>query len=418
MLPPPTAPPWEELLATAFPGWLLPHSCRRSISTAAAARFLERLTGRSDHLRLLQATALLSAERETVARLVRDELPALVRCLPARAQVVQRTWEGAFHGRLDLAATARHHSAGHTTRFVTRSRRRDLALPENLLLKRVCVDLMSALQLVLDETGGRAPWAEPLREAHGPLRWLLHQTNLRQVPTPPRSTGHQLRAAEQATLPAYRTAAWLSRRLQDAFSEDDPQATAALLGRGALWPLNAETRFELAVLVRLIDRLAQVLGVADPSREWSMNHGLISSGRDEVVTFQGPEGRRIRVWYNSAPGALRPGRRHALVRHYLGASRQRPDIVLSRERPGQPPRWAVVEVKCSTHAGYQRSGLDEALLYGLEYGEQLAGWPQAIVVVPDSSPAPLLDSDPVVLQGWSDWPHSAVLRGLVDGLSG
>lgn len=416
MLPPPAAPPWEELLATVFPGWLLPHSCRRAISPDAAARFLARLTGRSDHLRLLQSTALLSAEREAIARLVHHELPALVRCLPARARVVQRTWEGAFHGRLDLAATARHHAAGHATRFVTRSRRRDLALPENLLLKRVCIDIMSALELVLDETGASAPWAAPLREVRGPLRWLLHQTNLRDVPTPPHSTGHQLRAAERAVMPAYHTAALLSRRLTDAFSDHDPEATAALLSRGALWPLNTETRFELAVLVRLVDRLAQALGVADHSRGWSVEHGLIRPGRDEVVSFQGPQGRCIRVWYNSAPAALLPGRRHALVQHYLGASRQRPDIVLCRERPGQPPRWAVVEVKCSTQTGYQRSGLDEALLYVMEYGEQLAGWPQAVVVVPDSSPAPVLKSDPVVLQGWSEWPHDAVLRGLVDGL--
>ena len=410
-------PEWERSLDAVFPGWLLPHASRRSLRPAHARAFLARLSGRRDHLALLQSVGLLNAERETLQRFVGVELPALVRVLPARTTVEQRTREGGFHGRLDVRATQQLHQAGHTTHFVTRSRRRDVSLPENVLVKRVCGRLLHAVDNVVDTAGDHHRWTAPLVPVRAGLRTLLHQTVLRDIDDVRHLRRDHRTAAGRAPHIAYATAVHLHDQLSAAFDDSSPERTAALLARGALWPLDAETRFELAVLLRLLDRLARHLRVADADSPWMLEHSLILSGRDEVARFFTADGRSLRVWYNTAPAALQPGRRHSLVQHYLTAGRQRPDLTLCRSRPGAPDRWAVVEVKHTTDPGYVRVGLGEALLYDHEYGDQLAGWPRALVVAPIDVVAPPSRADGVVLEGWSRWPSPEVLEGLVDGLA-
>ena len=61
--------------------------------------------------------------------------------------------------------------------------------------------------------------------------------------------------------------------------------------------------------------------------------------------------------------------------------------------------------------------VSEALLYELEYGTQLAGWPRAVVVAPIPVEAVADPGDTVVLEGWSRWPSPSVLAGLLDDLS-
>jgi hypothetical protein len=47
-----TTAPWEQFLSEHFPGYLLPESHRTRIEADEAARFLERLTGEQQRLRV------------------------------------------------------------------------------------------------------------------------------------------------------------------------------------------------------------------------------------------------------------------------------------------------------------------------------------------------------------------------------
>lgn len=355
--------PWLDELADAFPGWLLPAAARCAITTEAAARFLSRLSGRADHLRLLQAVSLLVARGDALRRFVQVELPALVRVLPARTQVEQRTWEGGFHGRLDIRATLQLHQAGHPTRFVTRARRRDLALPENVLVKTVALQLLEELEALVDGRH-REGWLADLAVSAADLRVLIDGTVLREVPRECLG-GHHLRAAQDARHETYHSAAWWLGQLRDAFDGRDPARTAKLLAAGALRPLSAPKRFELAVLVRLVASLSRrLLGPAGEG-QWTVEHALILAGRDEVVVFQREDGAQVRVFYDV--GRLSGGPRLEGLQHYLGTgAAQRPDIALCRRHPDIPG----------------------------------AARPQ----------------DPVIAVDWRRWVPAEVLTGLLDGL--
>ena len=412
----PEAEPWEQTLREGFPGWLLPEASRTTLDATEAARFLTRLSGRRDHLALLRATSLLVAQRETLDRFLLRELPALIRGLPARTRVEQRTWEGGYQGRLDIQATQRLHHAGEVTRFVTRSRHRDFALPENLLVKRVCVRLEAAFRTVLSGSANPTGWLKVLAEQARALRLLLLGTVLREVPDEPRLSEFHRVAARRAPHAAYGTAARLELAVRLGLDDSSPERIARVLAEGALWPLEAPKRFELAVLLRLLGRLAERLRVEDPASPWSLEHALIQSGRDEVATFHRSDGAWLRLWYDTAPTGLRPGRRHRVVGHYLRSSQQRPDITLCRHQPDGRETWAVVEIKHTFKNSYIAQGIGEALLYELEYGDQLGGWPKALVVVPGDIEPPPLEGDTVVVEGWPRWVSPDILEGLLDGL--
>lgn len=417
-------PGWEEELSRSFPGWLLPASGRQALPVAVAERFFARLTGRRDHLQLLRAASLLQAEQPALERFLDAELPALLRVLPAQARVVQRTWEGGFQGRLDLRATRRLHESGQTTRFVTRARRRDLALPENLLVRWVCARLDLALRRVLSAATEARHWRAPLARRAQTLRTLQAQTTLHEIPRLEQVTRVQVQAAQRARHPAYRTAAQLALAIHDALDSADPARVAPYLAAGALWPLQEARRFELAVLCRLLDRMGRRLGMASDDapdaqaqRPWAVQHDLIVGQRDAVATFQRRDGARVEIYADTAPDDLLPGRRHALASHYLGASRQRPDLSIRRVSPDGSSSWALVEVKHTANPSYLATGLGEALLYAHEFGGQLAGWPQVVLVGSSGPRATLLTEDSVVAVGWDQWASPALVNGLLGGLA-
>lgn len=411
---PPSSDTWDSELDVALTGWLLPASARKAIAPEAAARFLSRLTGRPDHLDLLRASSLFVAHGEELAVFLDELLPALVRVLPARTRVEARTWEGGFHGRLDIRATQQLRQAGHVSRFVTRTRRRDFALPENVLLEAVAAWLLRELDRLLS-TLPVTGWLEPLAEHAVSLRRLLHASVLQEIESEP-ITGHHLRAARAAAHPAYRAAAQWYRRLRVAFDDGDPVATAALLAKGALRPVHRAKRFEVAVLVRLIRALwEQIQGTRDAPL-WTMEHNLIRQGRDEVVVFSCADGASISVYYDVSP--LPGGRRWEALQHYLGgAGSQRPDIALCRTHPDGTERWAVIEIKCSDNRSYIASGFDEALAYRAEYGARLGGWPEAVLVSSCDIPGDVRTTDPVIAVDWRRWVPPGVALGLTDGLT-
>jgi hypothetical protein len=195
---------------------------------------------------------------------------------------------------------------------------------------------------------------------------------------------------------------------------------APYLAAGALWPLSDAKRLELAVLCRLVDRVARRLGLSDAEEDpetattdWTIKHGLFAGARRPAVTFTRTDGALLEIWADKSPPGLETGRRYRLASHYLGAAPQRPDLSLRRHQPGKTDTWALVEVKHTESAAYLSSGLGEALLYAHEYADQLSGWPQVVVVTSKQVASAPLKSDPVVLVGWDRWAESTLLEGLL-----
>lgn len=406
--------PWEAELAERFPGFLLPSSAQRAITPEVAARFLARVSGRPDALAVLRRVSLFSARLAALRRFALASLPALVRTLPSRSEVQRREWEGGFHGRLDLPATLALHRAGQETRFVTRSRVRCFDLPENLLVRAVAERLLAELD-GLGRVYGAGSWLGPGLEAAEGLRHLLASTILREIPRRP-VDGVGLRAAGMARHPAYAEAAAWHERLRQAREGMTPEATARLLAEGALWPVEPQTRFELAVLLRLLVGLEAHLERREPGR-WRSERRLILQGADEVAVLRRDDGASLTLWHNR--GVLPDGPRLEGLRRYFGkASSQRPDLVLRIQPPGGRARCVVFEVKLAGSVDYARSGYVEAIAYRHEYAASVeGGWPMAVLVTNQPVLAPPRRDDEVIAVSWGDWAPEAVLEGLTEGLS-
>jgi hypothetical protein len=243
------APPWEAFLAERFPGYLLPRSWRRALPEEAAARFLERLGGRPEQLLLLRAAGLVSRRSEEIQELALRQLPSLARGLPPRAATARQAWEGRAPGRPDVAATLRCHLEGRRSRFVTHGAVRAFDRPENVLAKAVARRLCGVLGML-----GKAGWGRELAGCIDELNRLLEASPLGEIPDEP-ITGIHEQAALGARHPAYALSARLHRALREGLDEADPAAIARVLAEGALAPLSAPARFELAVLIRLIEAI-------------------------------------------------------------------------------------------------------------------------------------------------------------------
>ncbi len=408
---------WEGWLAEQFPGFLLPDSVHRAIAPEVAARFFARL-GRPDHLRVLQASALVSPSgfAAELRRFVHEEVPRLLQVLPTRTEVFPRRWEGGFQGRLDVRATLAAQLVGGPGTFVTRARRRSDDLPETVLLKhvlrRIWRELVRLRSAGLIRDGG---WSAPILECEHRIDALLLGTRLRDVGDLAVDNSH-VTAARGARDPAYRTAVRWFERMRTAFDEPSAEATAKLLAEGALSPFAAETRFEIAVVLRLIHALWTYVSASEPGR-WELNHGLIHSGRSDVASLVRDDEASIAVYYNQA--VLPAGPRDLGVEYYFGSiGRIRPDWTVKVSRPGSADRYVVGEVKRSNSGDYQRSGFSEAVLYRFEYAPFLTGWLKSVLVVPASLAGKARHGDPTIAVGWADWVPGVVVEGIIEGVVG
>lgn len=303
-----TTAPWEQFLSEHFPGYLLPESHRTRIEADEAARFLERLTGRPQQLRVLLAASILAAHMEELREFALVQLPALVRVMTARAEVHPKLWEGGYQGRLDVRATLGHRLRGEATRFTTRARRRRFDLPEQVLVRATAQRLLRVLG-ELRHAGVLASygWSKEAQACEGQLKHLVESTMLREVPEV-RPEAFHLRAAEMARHPCY----GLARRWHlylEGLHEKDPKRLSELLAEGALVPLEDHTRFELAVAIRLLQALEARLQEQQPGR-WALQRTLVLPRRRELGAFEREDGARIQLFYNQAelePGPVEEG---------------------------------------------------------------------------------------------------------------
>jgi hypothetical protein len=407
------APPWEAFLEACFPAYLLPESFVRALPEDAAARLLARIGGRPGAIALLRAASVVAAHEGAIHRFALDELPSLARSLAPRASIERRPSPGELRGRLDVPATLRRRVEGHPADLVTRAPRRDGDRPEDVLVKSVAARLSGVLRDLVDAgLAGGSGWAASLRACARGLESALASTPLRDVAGEPITAAHE-DAARGARDPVHALALRLHRAMREGLDETDPDRVARTVAEGALAPGDDHTRFELAVLLRLIQALeARLAGRGD---RWDLRRSLVIPGRREIAELAGERGGSVRVYYDQA--CLAPGPYDAGLRRYLGQrGRLRPDVTVVVRAPDGAERAVVIEAKLSADPGYLAQGFREATLYGVEYGAALSGWPKAILVAPGPVAGAPRAGDEVIAVGWDDWVPEVVADGMLAGV--
>jgi hypothetical protein len=396
--------PWESFVAEHFPGYLLPEAFRRALPEDVAARFLTRIGGAPGHLSLLRAASVISARSDAVQELALARLPDLLARRLPRPEVEWCVRQGELRGRLDVAATLRRRMTGRLTELVARVPRARRRRPEDVLLWAVVSRLLAILrELRAAGVIGRAGWGGAIAPCEAALARALIVGAASGEPV----TVHHEEAARTAPHPAYPLALLLHRALREALDARDPQLIARVLAAGALAPLADHTRFELAVLLRLIQAL-------EARPRWTLRRTLVVPGRRDVAELVDEGGARLRLYYDQA--CLAPGPYDAGLRHYFGQrGRLRPDITVVSSAPGRAARATVIEAKLSEDPGYLAQGYREAIVYRSEYGAALTGWPKVILVTTAPIVAPPRREDEVIAVGWDQWVPEAVVEGLLGG---
>lgn len=404
-------PGWASFLEEHFPGYLLPSSARHALSEEAAARFLERITGRPEQLTLLRAVSTLSPRIAMLRDFALRELPELVRRLPARTETVRRDWEGGFQGRLDVRATLPFHLVGQRTHFVTRARTRRFDMPENVLVRAVAVRLLGLLERLRRASAiASVGWGAELSACEASLRHTLSATVLREVPDAVVTPFHE-QAAAMGRSPCYALALAWYRALRDGMDSRDEQTIAQVVAQGALAPLDMPTRFELAVVVRLVHALWSRLDGSEPGR-WTFHRTLVAAGRREIADLERDDGTHVRVFYNQA--WLPAGPSDLGASHYFEhTGRLRPDVTVVTTSPEGAEHAVVIEVKLSSDRAYLLQGLHEAHLYRAEYAPLLTGWPKAILVASGDVPGEPRRQDDVLAVPWHRWVPDDVVSGIL-----
>ncbi len=403
-------PPWEEFLRLHFPGYLLPDAAREALSEAAAIRFLDALGARPGELAVLRAASFVTAHEADLDAFVRVDLPALLRAPRRRASSALVSFEGHAPGRLDVAATLRSRLSGRATRFTVHAPTAGSPRPEDAVVKSVARRIV-AIATILDRAGvlARAGWSASVASWARALAVALASPALRAVADAP-ITAHHERCAIAAVHPAYARAAALHRALREGLDDRSPARIARAVAAGALLPRDDAARFELAVLLRVVEALALRLEPAG----FTLHRTLLGPGRRAVVDLARGDDH-VRVHYNQA--CLDPGAYDAGLRHYLGQTgRLRPDVTVIVEAPPRPARAVAIEAKLSADPSYLAQGLQEAFLYRAELAAHLSGWPKAILVASSPLPGEPRREDDVIAVGWDRWAPASVIDGLVEGL--
>jgi hypothetical protein len=398
---------WEAFLAEHFPGYLLPEAYRRALPEGAAERFLARLGGGPRQLFLLRAASVIAAHADAIRDFALVRLPALRAHLPARAEHVRRVCAGELRGRLDVPATLRLRWAGRPAEIASRVPRPQRDRPEDTLVEAVAGRLFDVLrELRTAGVLGRSGWGVAVAPCAAALALALDTAPARAARRVPIDARHE-EAARASPHPAHTLGARLHRALREGLDDPDPRRIARVVAEGALAPLADHTRFEIAVLLRLV----QALAARRPG--FALRRSIVVSGRRAVAELEG-EGARIGVHYDQA--CLDPGPYDAGLRRYFGQrGRLRPDITVTVETKEGISRAALIEAKLSVDPDYLAQGFRDAIVYRAEYGGALGGWPKVILVTaaPRAS-APHRDDD-VIAVGWDQWVPDEVVEGLLEG---
>lgn len=262
---------------------------------------------------------------------------------------------------------------------------------------------------VMDEGVG---WGRALERCEAGLRTALTSSPLRLLRDTPLSPDHE-RAARATRRAEYREVAHLSELLRFAFDRGDETEIARLLARGALLPMSAATRFELAVLIRLGEETLAALTARD-GEGWSSERSAVLPAREDIFALRHASGAAVRFFYNQS--VLDGGAADAAARHYFGSrGRLRPDVTVLFEEHGSRTNALVVECKHSQEMGVLVGGYHEALLYRAEYESALGGDIKAFLISSGGVYGAARSDDEVVATDWKRWFDERMRDALFPG---
>jgi hypothetical protein len=223
-----------------------------------------------------------------------------------------------------------------------------------------------------------------------------------------------LASARSARHPVFLEAARWHDELCTGLDADDPAQIARTVAEGALLPLDAASRFEIAVAMKLIASMSEALTREEP-REWAHERALIVPERSDLATLR-RGALAIRFFYNKAilaPGPIDLGIQHYFANH----SRMRPDLTVTLERDGTLINALVVECKNTQEPSYLATGFRDAMLYRHEYAPFLRGSVKSVLVTAGPVPGmPRQDHD-VLAVTWDAWPPVEAIASLRSWLS-
>jgi hypothetical protein len=403
---------WEEYVRQRFVGYLLPASAKEAISFEEAKLLLGRLRGIDKDRELLIEMSMLVAAGERLPEFIHKSLAHLIANLPRTSKTYRRNWHGGFKGRLNLPGTLNLHMNGQSTAFITQVKKPSFDLPENLLIRYVCDQLLRIFislqerKLIVD-----GKYGEELKLCLLKLQYYVTKTSLKYVKIQPINIGHE-NAAKCSRHAAYLEAASWAEDLRKVFAEKDPFHIAQVVSKGALTSCRDSTRFEIAVLLRFVEALEKQLR-GNYAGRWRKEQTLIVAGRSEIFSFISDDETVIQIFFNQsvlAGGIVDKGRNY----YFNTNSVLRPDITIRIVKQGMPVASVVIECKMSEDKNYLIAGYHKASLYCFEYRKYLTLWPCAVLVASSDIPVAMSDSHDVVACGWKQWPPEEIVASICD----
>jgi hypothetical protein len=380
---------WETWLEARFPAYLLRCAEGRPHPAAAVAQALTRLAGDPGSLHQLAALAFLLDPGSHVEALVCTDLPNHLRRAYPRSERVREELHGRVRGRIDWARTLiLQQQTRDPARAITTSLRRTFASPE-LLLVRWLVDRIRAAAATLGPSNYARDdlWVARLARIHAAADTCLRHAALRDLPLQ-RPDAETLRLCHNSRDPAIRRAADIARAHARLLPHPNHEHLRDALARYALVPYMAETRFELYILLALLESI---------DRAWpdATRHNTIIASRRKAIAIWRRGSAHLSLFYNQGaqPGAYAGALRHA----YDAQSSLRPDLRLVYRDPTQKVEL-LLDAKLSDRLGYLRASYLKMHGYIADRPAAFksAARPQVIILANRPLTRPPVPTDPVV----------------------
>jgi hypothetical protein len=327
--------------------------------------------------------------REDVVDFVR-RLPRHLREIETSTRTRTQTTNGSIVGRVDWQETIRRRNAqspGNAALFVCDTRTENYDTAENLVLKHLLSVIHRTLESAEEYLERDYAWVNESWRGEENLvdelrRVVERNVHVRRIRDPDQyePTDRMLTTAEGSRQGLYREAARLVGA-RNAILDGELDALRELIASTAITPDDDETLFELFVLFRFIDTLADM-------RDGTLEIRTIESGQQEVARFTGEKeiviyhdnsARDRGLSFRSVPeekdgedlSRTETVQRmaHEIAEEYFHREFRnqtgRPDvIVLEVFSPDERVyEYLVTEVKNSTNTGTIRTGIKETLEY-------------------------------------------------------
>jgi hypothetical protein len=399
-------PAWESWLRERFPGYLLRNAAGEPRPVEAIATALSRLCESAGALtRLAEIAFLLDPEAET-RRFVLETVPAYLRFVfpTTRREVDER--HGAVRGHIDWSRTLNmRRRTCDPSWFVCSTPRRTFEMPELILVRWLLERVLVAIEdLGRGVLGPHDGWIGALSALHTEASKSLAHAALRDL-SPRRIEPYERARCAHSPAPAIREALRVLSWHDALLPTPTLEALARSVARYALTPLSVDKRFELFVMLSVVECLDRLLPGA------KRVDSLISPDRRTTALWtRGDE--RVLLYFDTSAGR---GVHADVMKHYFGvATSVRPDIRLLRRADGRRGTTLYIDAKNSDKMSYFSASHLKMHGYIADRPGVFSGQgARAVIVCPAPVHGAPRDGDAVVFVGAGDCGPDAGLQRVL-----